>query len=64
MISDDCQLLSWGRGEDGQLGHGVALDQHTPCIVETLEGVAVAQVVCGAEYTVAICGGQVYSWGW
>jgi Regulator of chromosome condensation (RCC1) repeat len=58
--------VTFGRGEDGQLGHGTASDQHTPLVVEAIKGTNPSAVVCGAEYTVAICQGgkEVYSWGW
>lgn len=59
-------VLSWGRGEDGQLGHGDADDRNNPEAVHALMGQGVTSVHCGAEYTVAVSGDQqqVYSWGW
>lgn len=63
----DCDLVaSWGRGEDGQLGHGDAEQLNTPAAVTALVDKAVSAVVCGAEYTVAVSDTQrlLYSWGW
>lgn len=59
-------VLSWGRGEDGQLGHGDAEDRQHPQAVFTLINRGITQVACGAEYTVAVSGleKQLYSWGW
>jgi Regulator of chromosome condensation (RCC1) repeat len=60
------RVLAWGRGEDGQLGHGTASDHHEPCLVRALNDAGATQVVCGAEFSVAVCPGSrsVYSWGW
>ncbi|KAG2485744.1 hypothetical protein HYH03_015553 [Edaphochlamys debaryana] len=59
-------VASWGRGEDGQLGHGVADESPTPRAIAALTDAGVDCVVCGAEYTVAVASsrGHIYSWGW
>lgn len=59
-------VMAWGRGEDGQLGHGDADDRNGPEAIHTLIRKGVTGVHCGAEYTVAVCREQqeVYSWGW
>lgn len=57
--------LTWGRGEDGALGHGDQEDRPTPTIVKGLENVGtLSAIVCGAEFTMAISDKEVYSWGW
>jgi alpha-tubulin suppressor-like RCC1 family protein len=63
----DCDaVVSWGRGEDGQLGHGNAEECQEPRVVHALVDAGVSQVCCGAEYSVAVSSSQreVYSWGW
>jgi alpha-tubulin suppressor-like RCC1 family protein len=59
-------VLTWGCGDDGQLGHGDAQTRVVPFVVSDLIGKKIADVVCGAEYTVAISKEEdvVYSWGW
>ena len=59
-------VMAWGRGEDGQLGHGDADDRTGPEAIHTLIRKGVTGVHCGAEYTVAVCRHrqEVYSWGW
>eukprot|EP00891_Asterochloris_glomerata_P007758 jgi/Astpho2/7758/Aster-07597 len=59
-------VVSWGRGEDGQLGHGDAEDRAKPQEVQALRNKGISSVHCGAEYSVAVCRRekQVYSWGW
>ncbi|KXZ50732.1 hypothetical protein GPECTOR_15g416 [Gonium pectorale] len=59
-------VASWGRGEDGQLGHGQADECLIPTAITALTDAGIDNVVCGAEYTVAVASsrGQIYSWGW
>ncbi|KAJ1387800.1 Regulator of chromosome condensation, RCC1 [Sesbania bispinosa] len=59
-------VCSWGRGEDGQLGHGDTEDRLFPTKVSALDGQDIVCVTCGAYYTVARTesSGDVYSWGW
>jgi len=58
--------LTWGCGDDGQLGHGSAESRLVPGVLSELVGKTITSITCGAEYTVAICEGddEVYSWGW
>lgn len=59
-------MVTWGRGEDGQLGHGDADQQNAPKAVHALLDKEISSIVCGAEYTMAISASQrqMYSWGW
>ncbi|OAY65499.1 ultraviolet-B receptor UVR8 [Ananas comosus] len=59
-------VCSWGRGEDGQLGHGDAEDRLVPTILTALDCPGIASVTCGADHTTAYSESelQVYSWGW
>ncbi|XLS52130.1 hypothetical protein HN51_012807 [Arachis hypogaea] len=59
-------VCSWGRGEDGQLGHGDTDDRLLPTKVSALEGQDIVSITCGADHTVAhsVSGKGVYSWGW
>jgi len=59
-------VLTWGRGEDGQLGHGTTSGHAKPEVVDALRGKGVTHVVCGAEFTVVFSKGkdQIWSWGW
>ena len=59
-------VCSWGRGEDGQLGHGDAEDRPSPTQLSALDGLQIVSVTCGADHTVAYSqsGMEVYSWGW
>jgi alpha-tubulin suppressor-like RCC1 family protein len=59
-------VVTFGRGDDGQLGHGDADERLKPTTVAAFAGAEVDVVVCGAEHSVALSKRQkqVYSWGW
>ncbi|KAL9459658.1 hypothetical protein AB3S75_002958 [Citrus x aurantiifolia] len=59
-------VCSWGRGEDGQLGHGDAEDRLSPTQLSALDGYEIVSVTCGADHTTAYSEScmEVYSWGW
>ena len=59
-------VCSWGRGEDGQLGHGDAEDRLSPTQLSALDGHDIISVICGADHTTAysLSHAEVYSWGW
>ncbi|XP_010547681.1 PREDICTED: ultraviolet-B receptor UVR8 [Tarenaya hassleriana] len=65
LLSGDV-VCSWGRGEDGQLGHGDAEDRPSPTQLSALDEHQVVSVTCGADHTIAYSESQkeVYSWGW
>ncbi|XP_074304705.1 ultraviolet-B receptor UVR8-like [Silene latifolia] len=65
LLSGDV-ICSWGRGEDGQLGHGDAEDRFSPVQLSALDGHEVNSITCGADHTLAYSEPrlQVYSWGW
>ncbi|CAK8567957.1 unnamed protein product [Lathyrus sativus] len=59
-------VCSWGRGEDGQLGHGDTVDRLLPTQLSALDAQQIVSVVCGADHTIAYSDSrvEVYSWGW
>ncbi|CAA0839519.1 Ultraviolet-B receptor UVR8 [Striga hermonthica] len=59
-------VCSWGRGEDGQLGHGDAEERFFPTQLSALNDEEIVSVTCGADHTTAYSESklQVYSWGW
>ncbi|XP_068652203.1 ultraviolet-B receptor UVR8-like [Aristolochia californica] len=65
LLSGDV-VCSWGRGEDGQLGHGDAEDRLVPTKLSALDGHDIISITCGADHTTAYSESQrqVYSWGW
>jgi alpha-tubulin suppressor-like RCC1 family protein len=60
---DGLAVMTWGRGEDGQLGLGDTSDQDEPTYVDALRGVGVRQIACGSGHTVVLSTeGEVYTW--
>ena len=59
-------VVSWGRGEDGQLGHGDTDEKLVPHAIYQLMKAKISEIQCGAEYSIAISQEdlKVYSWGW
>ncbi|XP_067892403.1 alsin [Heterodontus francisci] len=58
------ELWSWGRGKEGQLGHGDVLPRLQPLCIKSLSSKEVVQVVAGAYHSLALTArSQVYSWG-
>uniref|UniRef100_A0A7S4PM21 SAM domain-containing protein n=1 Tax=Guillardia theta TaxID=55529 RepID=A0A7S4PM21_GUITH len=57
-------VYSWGRGEEGQLGHNELLSRCTPRIVEALEARGIRAINAGGFSSIALDEArQVYTWG-
>lgn len=54
-LSSDSEIYTWGKGVNGQLGHGDNHNRNTPTLVEALKAKKVKDVVCGNNFTAAIC---------
>ncbi|XP_072301245.1 alsin-like isoform X2 [Eucyclogobius newberryi] len=60
----DTEVWSWGRGSEGQLGHGDQLARLQPLCIKPLTGEEVIKVAAGSHHSLAITAHcQVYSWG-
>uniref|UniRef100_A0A672T1L5 Alsin Rho guanine nucleotide exchange factor ALS2 n=1 Tax=Sinocyclocheilus grahami TaxID=75366 RepID=A0A672T1L5_SINGR len=58
------EVWSWGRGQEGQLGHGDLLSRPQPVYVKSLNGKEVLRVAAGAHHSLALTAqSQVFSWG-
>ncbi|XP_051753077.1 alsin isoform X1 [Ctenopharyngodon idella] len=58
------EVWSWGRGQEGQLGHGDILPRLQPICVKSLNGKEVLRVAAGAHHSLALTAqSQVFSWG-
>lgn len=63
-IDTEGRCYSWGRNEQGQLGHGDTNRRDTPTIIEALEGLNIVEAACGKGHSLVITEkGQVYAWG-
>uniref|UniRef100_A0AAQ6IC89 Alsin Rho guanine nucleotide exchange factor ALS2 a n=1 Tax=Anabas testudineus TaxID=64144 RepID=A0AAQ6IC89_ANATE len=60
----ETEVWSWGRGSEGQLGHGDQLARLQPLCIKSLTGEEVIKVAAGSHHSLAITAQcQVYSWG-
>uniref|UniRef100_A0A669CCL0 Alsin Rho guanine nucleotide exchange factor ALS2 n=1 Tax=Oreochromis niloticus TaxID=8128 RepID=A0A669CCL0_ORENI len=60
----ETEIWSWGRGSEGQLGHGDQLARLQPLCVKSLTGEEVIKVAAGSHHSLALTAQcQVYSWG-
>jgi len=65
-VTDTGALFTWGRGAEGQLGHGYCQRQLAPRRVprELMGGLPVVLAACGDEHTLAVTAdGNGWSWG-
>ena len=65
-VTERGEVLSWGLGGSGQLGHGDLASSATPRPIAGLGGDGVQGVACGFGHSIALSreGGGLYSWGW
>jgi RCC1 and BTB domain-containing protein len=66
VCTEDGHMYTFGKGEDGQLGHGGDTDNtFSPSLVQALEGKHITQVQCGfGTHTMALTSsGYVFTWG-
>ncbi|XP_062972239.1 alsin [Elgaria multicarinata webbii] len=58
------EVWSWGKGKEGQLGHGDILPRLQPLCVKSLDGKEVIHLSAGGQHSLALTAkSQVYSWG-
>lgn len=55
VLNSKAEVYTWGRGSNGQLGHGDTEHRRIPTLVRALKGKQVRKVVCGSNYTATIC---------
>ncbi|XP_057708609.1 alsin-like isoform X2 [Corythoichthys intestinalis] len=60
----ETEVWSWGRGSEGQLGHGDQLARLQPLCIKSLTGEEVIKVAAGSHHSLALTAQcQVFSWG-
>lgn len=66
LLTDIGQVLTFGNGQYGRLGHGDTTVRRLPRVVDVFEdeGARIVNIVAGAEHTLALSDtGALYSWG-
>ncbi|KAL6970574.1 hypothetical protein U1Q18_030270 [Sarracenia purpurea var. burkii] len=59
VLTSRSEVLTWGSGANGRLGHGDTEDRKTPTVVEGLKDRHVKNISCGSSYTASIC---IHKW--
>lgn len=55
VLSSKAEVYTWGKGTNGQLGHGDNEYRKNPTLVKALKDKQVKKVVCGSNFTAVIC---------
>lgn len=64
VLTQDGEIYTWGRGDDGRLGHGDNGWKYVPRLVNALLGQVVTLVTCGSYHTAAVTNnGALFTWG-
>jgi alpha-tubulin suppressor-like RCC1 family protein len=62
--SDEGVAYSFGYGMEGRLGHGDEAVQHTPKVIEVLQGVCILALSAGADHSLMVSEtGELYTFG-
>ena len=65
VVSEAGEVLTWGAGSYGNLGHGDNTEVLIPKLVEALLGKPCISVACGSKHTLALTAyGAVFAWGY
>ncbi|XP_022776892.1 PH, RCC1 and FYVE domains-containing protein 1-like [Durio zibethinus] len=54
ILTSKTEVYTWGKGTNGQLGHGDINDRNTPTLVDFLKDKQVKSLVCGSNFTAII----------
>ncbi|KAG1714532.1 Alsin [Nymphon striatum] len=58
------ELWTWGKGRNGQLGHGDMLERMQPCMVQSLANKNVMKVVAAGNHTAVMTSdSRIFTWG-
>nr|XP_048317951.1 PH, RCC1 and FYVE domains-containing protein 1-like [Ziziphus jujuba var. spinosa] len=55
VLTSKTEVYTWGKGSNGQLGHGDHGNRNMPTLVDFLKDRQVKSVVCGSNLTAVIC---------
>ncbi|KAK8546963.1 hypothetical protein V6N13_099708 [Hibiscus sabdariffa] len=54
IVTSKKEVYTWGKGTNGQLGHGDTDDRNTPTLVDFLKDKQIKSAVCGSNFTAVI----------
>ncbi|KAE8717658.1 hypothetical protein F3Y22_tig00110044pilonHSYRG00351 [Hibiscus syriacus] len=59
VLTSRSEVFTWGRGDNGRLGHGDMENRKTPTLIEALRDKHVKNISCGSNFTCTIC---IHKW--
>ncbi|EPS64081.1 hypothetical protein M569_10696 [Genlisea aurea] len=59
ILTSKGEVFTWGKGRNGQLGHGDTDDRSSPTRVDFLKDRQVKSIACGSNFTASVC---VHKW--
>lgn len=63
-LTDEGSVYTWGRGDDGRLGHGDHGWKYVPYPVLAFKEKRISHVACGSYHTAAVSeAGELFTWG-
>ncbi|CAO1427149.1 unnamed protein product [Diamesa tonsa] len=64
-LTSNGDIMSWGCGLRGQLGHGDINSIEIPTLIEALAGIKIIDIGAGGFHSTAVSAfGDLYCWGW
>ncbi|KAG9146343.1 hypothetical protein Leryth_008032 [Lithospermum erythrorhizon] len=54
-LTSKSEVYTWGKGTNGQLGHGNYEDRRIPTLVDSLKDKQVKCITCGSNFTAIVC---------
>ncbi|XP_031251112.1 PH, RCC1 and FYVE domains-containing protein 1-like isoform X1 [Pistacia vera] len=54
-LTSSSEVYTWGKGTNGQLGHGDKDNRNSPTLVDFLKDKQIKSLVCGSNFTAIIC---------
>ncbi|KAI4314181.1 hypothetical protein L6164_027116 [Bauhinia variegata] len=55
VLTSKTEVYTWGKGSNGQLGHGDIDHRNTPTLVKNLKDKQVKSLACGSNFTAVVC---------
>ncbi|CAH8327116.1 unnamed protein product [Eruca vesicaria subsp. sativa] len=55
VLTSKSEVYTWGKGLNGQLGHGTVENKREPAVVGFLKEKQVKTITCGSNFTAVIC---------
>ncbi|XP_052171839.1 PH, RCC1 and FYVE domains-containing protein 1-like isoform X2 [Diospyros lotus] len=55
VLTSKREVYTWGKGAQGQLGHGDSEDRNTPTLIDAFKDKQIKSIACGANFTAVVC---------